>query len=46
MPDLHLLHMLLVQNLLRGQKLGDSPGAFVERVLFGIVSIPECDEKP
>ena len=32
--NLHLLHKLLIQNLLHGEKLNDPPRPLVERVAF------------
>ena len=43
----HLLHVLLVQDLLHGQQLDDPPGALVERraLLFGVAGVAEGDEE-
>jgi hypothetical protein len=43
----HLLHVLLVLNLLHGQQLDDPSGAFMERraLAFGIFAVAEADEK-
>ena len=46
-PVLHLLHVLLVEDFLHGQKLDDSTGSIVERgaFLLGVLRVTKRDEE-